>query len=240
MGSDSLKDANDVFKESDPMISGATALEDLTFVVVDTETTGISAWGGDRITEVAAVTVRGGSLVNSWSSLIYPQRAIPSWVSSLTGISDDMVRNAPPFMAVADKIRSTLGSGVFVAHNVGFDWRFLNAELERTTGDGMMLDARRICTVRLARVFLRRLQRRSLDHVAAYYGITIVDRHRALGDAVATAHCLTYLLEAAHCAGLRTLDELDAYIAEWRRRRHGRRRKKRSFLPSSFVPAHIA
>jgi DNA polymerase-3 subunit epsilon len=151
-----------------------------------------------------------------------------------------MVRNAPPFMAVADEIRTMLESGLFVAHNVGFDWRFLNAELERSTGDGIALDARRICTVRLARIFLPKLARRSLDHVAAYYGITITDRHRALGDAVATAHCLTYLLEAAQSAGLRTLDELDAYVAEWRRRRHARRRKKRSFLPSSFVPAHIA
>ncbi|MEW5918842.1 MAG: exonuclease domain-containing protein [Gemmatimonadota bacterium] len=210
------------------------------FIVVDTETTGISAWGGDRITEVAAVAVRGGSVGVTWSSLIYPQRAIPSWVSSLTGITDDMVRGAPPFMAVAEHVRTTLGAGVFVAHNVGFDWRFLNAELERTTGDGFPPDARRLCTIRLARIFLRKLERRSLDHVARYYGIAISQRHRAMGDAVATAHCLTHLLEAAQAAGIHTLHDLDAYVAEWRRRRHSRRRKRRTFMPTTFAPTHIA
>jgi DNA polymerase-3 subunit epsilon len=229
-----LKDESAVFKESDPLI------RDVPFVVVDTETTGVSAWGGDRITEVAAVMVSGGQVGPSWSSLVYPQRAIPSWVSSLTGITDDMVRDAPPFMALAEHVRTTLGAGVFVAHNVGFDWRFLNAELERTTGDGFDLNARRLCTVRLARIFLQKLERRSLDHVASYYGITIAERHRALGDAVATAHCLTYLLEAAQAAGIHTLNELDAYVAEWRRRRHSRRRKRRTFLPTTFAATHIA
>ncbi|MGH7694543.1 MAG: 3'-5' exonuclease [Gemmatimonadaceae bacterium] len=214
-------------------------LDELPFVVVDTETTGTSIWGGDRVTEVAMVQVKGGEVREAWSTLIYPQRPIPLWITSLTGITDEMVRDAPPFWTVAEQVRSTLGRGIFVAHNVGFDWRFLNAELERTTGDGIVLDGRRLCTVRLARVFLRKLERRSLDHLASYYGVSIRERHRALGDAVATAHCFTYLLEAARRHGLITLDDLEAHISEWRSRHRGRRRK-RSFLPSSFAPTHIA
>ncbi|MGH7710120.1 MAG: 3'-5' exonuclease, partial [Gemmatimonadaceae bacterium] len=219
-------------------IQGDAQLDDLPFIVVDVETTGCSIWGGDRITEVATVEVQGGAVGRTWSTLVYPQRPIPLWITTLTGISDDMVREAPPFWEVAEQVRLQLGAGVFVGHNVGFDWRFLNAELERTTGDGFALDARRLCTVRLTRVFLRRLERRSLDHLASYYGISIFARHRALGDAVATAHCLTHLLEAARRAGIGTLDELDAYLAA---RRPGRRkRRRRSFMPSFCDPTHIA
>ena len=215
-------------------------LNELRFAVVDTETTGTSVWGGDRITEVAIVEVRGGYVGRTLSTLVYPQRPIPQWITSLTGISDAMVRHAPPFLEIAEEVREALGAGVFVAHNVGFDWNFLHAELERTTGDGFDMDAPRLCTVRLARIFLRRLERRSLDHLASYYGVSIRERHRALGDAVATAHCFTYLLEAARRLGIRTLDDLDAHIAEWRSRHRGRRRQRRSFLPSSFAPTHIA
>ncbi len=217
---------------------GGLPLDEVPFIVVDTETTGTSIWGGDRVTEVAMVEVQGGNVGRRWSTLVYPQRPIPSWITSLTGITDAMVREAPPFDAVAEQVRATLGTGIFVAHNVGFDWRFLNAELERTTGDGFTLEARRLCTVRLARLFLRKLERRSLDHLAGYYGITIRDRHRALGDAVATAHCLTCLLDAARRAGIATLDDLEAYIAA--RRQGRRRRRRRSFLPSTFEPTHIA
>jgi DNA polymerase-3 subunit epsilon len=218
--------------------AGAIPLDQLRFAVVDVETTGCSVWGGDRVTEVAAVDVHRGELAATWSTLVYPQRPIPTWITSLTGIDDAMVRNAPPFFAVADEIRDWLDARVFVGHNAAFDWRFLDAELQRTTGDGFAFEARRVCTVRLARVFLRRLQRRTLDHVARYFGISIEARHRALGDAIATAHCLTHLLQAAQEAGIRTLDELDAHVAAWRLRRAQRRR--RSFLPSSFEPTHIA
>ena len=218
---------------------GDMPLDELPFVVVDTETTGTSVWGGDRITEVALVQVRAGRVGDAWSTLIYPQRPIPLWITSLTGITDAMVRDAPPFWDVAERVRETLGAGVFVAHNVGFDWRFLDAELQRTTGDGCAPDARRLCTVRLARVFLRQLERRSLDYLAAYYGVSIVGRHRALGDAVATAHCLTRLLNDAQGRGIGTLGDLETHIAEWRRRHRGGRRR-RSFLPTSFHPTHIA
>ncbi len=217
---------------------GAMSLDELRFVVVDVETTGTSCWGGDRVTEVATVEVQGGEVGCGWSTLVYPQRPIPRWITSLTGISDTMVRHAPPFWQIAERVRRGVAAGVFVGHNASFDWRFLNAELQRSTGDGFALDARRLCTVRLARVFLRSLRRRSLDHLARYFGITIRARHRALGDAEATAHCLTRLLQCAQGAGVGTLDELEAYLAA--RRQGRRRRRRRSFLPSFFDPTHIA
>ena len=219
---------------------GHVPLDELRFIVVDTETTGTSVWGGDRVTEVALVPVQAGRVHESWSTLVYPQRPIPLWITGLTGITDAMVRDAPPFWDIAEHVRASLGNAIFVAHNVGFDWRFLDAELQRTTGDGFALDSRRLCTVRLARVFLHHLERRSLDYLAQYYGISIANRHRALGDAVATAHCLTRLLEDVQCVGISTLDDLDAHIAEWRRCHRARRRRRRSFVPTSFYPTHIA
>lgn len=216
-------------------VPGSLELSAATFAVVDVETTGTRVWG-DRVTEVAAVQVQGGEVGASWSTLVYPQRPIPHWATSLTGISDAMVRGAPPFGDVADDLRRALDGRVFVGHNATFDWRFLNAELERCTGDGFAPGARRLCTVKLARRFVRRLPRRSLDHLARYFGVSIRMRHRALGDAMATAHCLTYLLEEAAGRGIRTLDELDACLAAHRGRR---RRRQRSVLPSFFDPGYL-
>ena len=80
-------------------------LNELRFAVVDTETTGTSVSGGDRITEVAIVEVRGGYVGRTLSTLVYPQRPIPQWITSLTGISDAMVRHAPPFLEIAEEVR---------------------------------------------------------------------------------------------------------------------------------------
>jgi DNA polymerase III subunit epsilon len=96
--------------------SGSLALRDVTFAVVDVETTGTLVWG-DRVMEVAAVRVSGGELEASWSTLVYPQGPIPIWATTLTGISDAMVRQAPPFGEIAEELRRVLRGCVFVGHN---------------------------------------------------------------------------------------------------------------------------
>lgn len=98
------------------------ALGDLSYVVVDTETTGMRAWHGDRITEIAAVVVRNGVICERFETLVNPERPIPRMITALTHIDASMVRNAPVFADVCDELLRVLEGHVFVAHNVEFDW----------------------------------------------------------------------------------------------------------------------
>ena len=161
--------------------------------MVDVETTGGSPRHGHRVTEVAAVCVVGGRVERTYSTLVNPERRIPAMITSLTGITDEMVRGAPRFHEVAEELGEVLQGRVFVAHNAAFDWGFLCSELERCVGSA--LSGRQLCTVRLARKLLPQLPSRSLDSLAHYFGLEIEARHRALDDAVATAHVLLRLLD---------------------------------------------
>lgn len=172
----------------------APALDGLSWVVVDVETTGMSPWGGDRVTEVAAVLVRGGTLVDRFQTLVNPERPIPPMITALTRIDAAMVRDAPRFPDVCEQLLRFLRGHVFVAHNAEFDWRFLSAEISRATG--RTLTGPRLCTVRLARRLLPQLRSRRLDSLARFYDVEIADRHRALGDAEATARILLRFLAA--------------------------------------------
>ena len=195
----------------------ATPLATLPFAVVDVETTGTVPESGDRITEIAVVRVQGGVVGASYARLVNPQRAIPGYITMLTGISTAMVRDEPPFRDRAPEIRALLDGAVFTAHNAAFDWRFVQAELLRSAVPP--LDGPRLCTVRLARLVLPQLPRRSLDAVTAHFGIRIEARHRAAGDALATAHALCHLLSLVTESGVTTWGELEAYLAPRARRR---------------------
>jgi DNA polymerase-3 subunit epsilon len=198
------------------------SLEHTSFVVVDVETTGTRAHGGDRITEIAAVLVRHGAATMVFDSLINPERPIPAAISAITNITSEMVKNAPRFGDVCDQLLGALEGHVFVAHNAGFDWRFVSMEVARVTR--RPLHGRTLCTVRLSRRLLPQLRRRNLDSVAAYFGIEIGARHRAGGDALATAYVLLRLLDGAREHGCRTLDDLDALLrASAAKRRRPRR-----------------
>lgn len=196
------------------MVSGETAFADVPFLVVDVETTGISTAGGDRITEVAAVLVQGGRVEDAFQSLVNPQRPIPEYVTHLTGISDAMVRGAPRFREIAGDLAQHFVGRVFVAHNARFDWGFLSAEYGRVASAPLdELATAQLCTVRLARRFLSHLPRRNLDAVAWHYGVSIDGRHRAAGDARATAHILLGLLRDAERSGVHSWEALDALLA---------------------------
>jgi DNA polymerase-3 subunit epsilon len=199
--------------------------------VVDVETTGGRAYGTDRITEVAAVVVRDGQLCDVFETLVNPGRPIPAFISQLTNISWDMVKGAPRFAEVEPQLLEVIAGNVFAAHNANFDWRFICAEVFRASGQQLV--GRRLCTVKLARKILPQLSRRSLDHVASYYGVEISGRHRAAGDAIATAHCLVRLLEDAADRGCVTWDDLDLLIGKrgLRAARLARAKRRRSALP---------
>jgi DNA polymerase-3 subunit epsilon len=198
-----------------------TAIQDASFFVVDVETTGTSARRSDRITEIAAVLVRNGTATVVFDSLINPERPIPSYITSLTQITSDMVARAPRFAEVCSQLLGVLEGHVFTAHNAAFDWGFVSMEVERATR--RQLTGRRLCTVRLARRLVPHLRRRNLDSVAHYFGVEVAARHRAGGDALATAQVLIRLLDAAADSGCETLDDLDALVARGQSRRRGRR-----------------
>ena len=206
-----------------PVVAGSPPLSQLTFAVVDVETTGTSAMRGDRITEVAAVNVRHGEVAEVWETLVNPERAIPPFITALTRITWDMVKNAPTFRDIAADLSRVLDGRLFVAHNAAFDWRFVAWEMQRATGERLV--GERLCTVRLARAVLPQLRRRSLDALSHYFGVENAARHRAGGDAVATARILVRLLEEAEARGCRTLEDVRMLTRPQPRRRPGRRRR---------------
>ena len=200
-------------------------LSSLSFVVVDVETTGGRPHMGDRITEFAAVTVRDGAIVEVYETLVNPERSIPPFITRLTNISWEMVCDKSPFRGVCDDVVRVLDGHVFVAHNASFDWRFVSAEVARASG--RELSGRRLCTVRLARRLLPQLRSRSLDWVARHYGVEIEPhmRHRAAGDALATAHCLLRLLEDARGHGCERWSELERFLSTGSAVKKKRRRR---------------
>jgi len=184
----------------------------LSYVVVDVETTGTSPWHGDRITEIACIVVREGMVAERFETLVNPERSIPPMITNLTQINWEMVKDAPRFRDICADVVRVLSGHVFVAHNADFDWRFVSTEVQRASGQ--RLSGRRLCTVRLARRVLPQLRSRRLDSVANYYGVEILARHRAAGDAVATAHVLLRLLDEARERECRCWDDLMRLLSE--------------------------
>lgn len=207
------------------------SLRDEEFVVVDVETTGGSPGGGHRVTEVAAVRVSGGRIVDTYSTLVNPERPIPSMITSLTGITNAMVVGQPRFREVAHHVSDAIGGCVFVAHNAAFDWRFICHEMHLATG--MTLSGRQLCTVRLARKLLPQLPSRSLDGLALYFGLDIEARHRALDDAVATAHVLVRFIDMLEERGVGDWDGLQEVLGA----KKARAPRKRRASPRSMETA---
>jgi len=194
-----------------------------TFAVVDVETTGSRPAGGDRIIEIAVVTLCDGRIQRAFETLLDPRRAVSRHVTSLTRITPDMLRGRPTFEDVAAEIVAALAGRVFVAHNLRFDWRFVTSEIRRTRD--LLLEGPTLCTVDLARRLLPGLRSRGLDSLANYFGIEIQARHRAGGDAIATAQVLRRLLDLAVEQGAGRLIDLH------RLGRRARRRRRRNPLP---------
>lgn len=197
-----------------------TPLSELCYAVVDVETTGGSYGHGHRMTEIAIYEVRCGVVEDEYGSLVNPGRSIPRHIAALTGINDRMVASAPFFDHIAADVLERLEGRIFVAHNVRFDWGWVSRQLAEALGE--VPDVERLCTVQMARRLLPRLRRRNLDEVARHYGIDVADRHRAHGDALATARILIRLLDEAGREGLADLDALRAFL-----RKRGRRSRPR-------------
>jgi DNA polymerase-3 subunit epsilon len=206
---------------------GAPLIEECAFAVVDVETTGVRG-RDDRITEIAVVVVQGERCELVLDMLVNPGRPIAGIVTSITGITNAMVRAAPRFEEIAERVADALTGRIFVAHNARFDWRFVSAELSRARG--MTLDGARLCTVRLARKLVEAAQTQScsLDALSNLFALENPARHRAAGDALVTALLLRRLLRLARENGARTLADLESLQGPNRRKK---RKKARRSLP---------
>jgi DNA polymerase-3 subunit epsilon len=161
------------------------------YAVVDIETTGGFA-SGNGITEISILVHDGLKVTDSFETLINPEQEIPFYIESLTGISNEMVRNAPLFAEVAPKIYELLHDKIFVAHNVNFDFSFVRHQLAQS---GFVLACKKLCTVRMSRKIIPGHSSYSLGKLCTVLGIPLHDRHRAGGDAAATALLLSLLLK---------------------------------------------
>ena len=161
------------------------------YAIVDIETTGGNATQS-RITEIAIVIYDGTKIIERWESLVNPQKNIPPAIFALTGITNEMVSEAPIFDAISNIVFELLTDRIFVAHNVNFDYSFVRHELENA---GLKWTAQKLCTVRAARKIKPGLSSYSLGRLCNALEISLENRHRAGGDADATTILLSKLLE---------------------------------------------
>lgn len=177
------------------------------YAIVDIETTGGYA-SNHRITEVAIYHHDGMHITDRFHTLINPERNIPYYITGLTGITTEMVLEAPSFKEVADDIFRRLDGKIFVAHNAHFDYSFLKKELEEA---GINWQSKKLCTVRLSRKIIPGLRSYSLGSLSESLGIEILNRHRAGGDAEATVKIFDQLLRR----------DQDSYILKTLKRNSG-------------------
>ena len=160
------------------------------FAIIDVETTGGTA-RFERITEIAIVLHDGEKVVDTFSTLINPERSIPWGITQLTGITDEMVAHAPKFYEVAKQIVQMTEDAVFVAHNVSFDYSFVREEFARL---GYTFSRKQLCTVRLSRKVFPGLPSYSLSNLKRHFGILAERSHRALDDTLATTRIFEMIL----------------------------------------------
>ncbi len=166
------------------------SISDQKFAIVDIETTGGRA-SRDKVTEIGIVLHDGRQIISTYDTLINPQTYIPYGITRLTGITQEMVADAPLFHEVARQIVEMTQDAIFVAHNVRFDYGFLREEFARL---GYTFTRKQLCTVRMSRKAFPGLPSYSLENLIRHFAIQTPARHRALADAMATANILERIL----------------------------------------------
>lgn len=161
------------------------------YSVIDVETTGGKS-SSNRVTEIAIVKTDGYKIIDQFSSLVNPHRKIDKFVVQLTGITDKMVSSAPDFGDLIEKIEDFTKNTIFVAHNVAFDYSVLKKEYKLVN---KVFKRNKLCTVQLSRKTLKEEESYSLGKLTTSLGISLINRHRALGDADATAKLLHHIID---------------------------------------------
>lgn len=161
------------------------------YAVCDIETTGGNNRTG-KIIEIAVFLVENDEIIDEFQSLINPERPIPPFITSMTGISAEMVADAPRFYEIAKRLVEITSDAIFVAHNVSFDYNYIVTEFARL---GYTFQREKMCTLALSRKLLPGHEKYSLGNLCNDLGISLNDRHRAAGDARATVDLLLLLLQ---------------------------------------------
>ncbi|PIR43741.1 hypothetical protein COV24_01125 [candidate division WWE3 bacterium CG10_big_fil_rev_8_21_14_0_10_32_10] len=157
------------------------------YSIVDTETTGLNPrWG--RVIDIAVVSVKEGKVINKYETLVNPGQNISKFISSYTGINNKLVKKAPEFIDISYNLKDLLDNTIVIAHNAMFDISFLKNEFKRVNLDW---HTEYMCTINLCRKLYPTIKKRDLDTLAKNFNVKIENRHRALGDALATARIFT-------------------------------------------------
>ena len=186
---------------------GRRPLRSLTFIVFDTETTGLHPSQGDQIVQIGAVRIVNGRILSgeSFNRIVNPGRPIPAESIQFHGITDDMARDKPPLSVVLPQFRTFAADGVLVAHNAAFDLKFLRM---REHEAGVRFDNPVLDTMMLSNFLDGPDVGHSLDAICDRLGIEITERHTALGDAIVTAAVLLHQIEALESRGITTLEQV--------------------------------
>ncbi|MCB0761584.1 MAG: GIY-YIG nuclease family protein [Flavobacteriales bacterium] len=171
------------------------------FAITDIETTGSYA-SGNSITEICVCLFDGKEVVDTWHSLIRPEGSIPPYIVQLTGITNEMVAEAPRFEEIATELETFIDDAIFVAHNVNFDYSFIKKHFEDC---GMVWNRNKLCSVRLAKKAFPGLRSYGLGNLCSHFNIENAARHRATGDTLATVELMKLIVNEV---GLEELHEL--------------------------------
>ncbi len=196
----------DLFHQPGQKALGHLPLRKLTYVVFDTETTGLDPAGGDEIIQIGAVRVVNNRLRNeeSFDQLVNPQRPVPESSVQIHGIAPELLKSQPPIARVLPQFHQFVGNAVLVAHNAAFDMKMLQI---KEAACGVRFDQPVLDTLLLSSIVHPHQEGHSLDTIAARLNVTIVGRHTALGDALATAEVLLKLIPLLEAQGVVTLND---------------------------------
>ncbi len=162
------------------------SLKGNTYAFVDVETNGTSSTFG-RIIEIAVIRVEDGEITDTFQTLVRPERGIPSFITDITGITNEELEHAPAFDEVALQIQELLSGAIFVAHNARFDYAFVKNEFKRIS---IPYNAKTLCTVKISRKLYPKESSHNLDSIIKRHKIKIKNRHRAYDDTLALIHFL--------------------------------------------------
>ena len=186
------------------------------YVVLDLETTGLSK-KRHGITEIAAVRVKKNKIVSEFQTLVNPRQRIPSFITRLTGITNEMVKDAPPINKVLPEFVEFLGDAPIIAHNASFDYGFIQHNAKEHLN--IEIENKRLCTRKLANRLLPNLPSKRLGCICEYFEIVNQQAHRAMSDVMATTEVFYKFMDMAKEEGIKTEADLVKFEKAPRRKK---------------------